>query len=350
MEKSMNAEELQLMLDRHHHNASLTPFFGDLSKKCDCGEIIKYGGITSHSRVCKYGKELRYSFFKEKFLFEEYCPICGDPIRIPDRLCSVHHKKYIFCSSLCFNKAHAIVKKAESVVERTCIICSKNFFTDYHKRKTCSAECKNKQGAIKTTEWHKNLKLNDPEQYLERNEKISKKHKGKPGGIPWNKGLRWEEYLKYYLNKDGTSNLYTSLEKNEKFFKKTKPEMLFEQKLLEWKCNYQYSFFSQRRQFDFLVSGDDVCYVIEIDGDYWHKSRRMKFSEDDIIQQRKDDNEKGKLVNNLTSSRKTFKLLRVWEYHIYNNNEIFEYFKNAFKGVNINENVSKIEEYYQVYY
>lgn len=141
----------------------------------------------------------------------------------------------------------------------------------------------------------------------------------------WNCGLHGEEFLKHYEKSDGTNSLFETLKKNF-FYKKTNAEQKIEILLQELNLDFQYSFFCCKRQFDFLLSLKKHVILIEVDGDYWHKSkRRCKDSSKRDIQ-RKNDIEKEKIILRIKNSNKKWLIIRFWE-------------------IDINENIEKIKNF-----
>lgn len=343
----MDISIIERSLNDHRYNKSL-PSFKDSNqpKPCRCGKHIIFNGISSHSTVCNFAYDLLIDFYKEKYIIYDNCPICNADIKIILNRTGI--STFIFCSQDCRREAEKTLTAYNNIKYNSCVICNTLIKTTIkNDRKTCSDKCLNEVRRTISASWHEVASRDTPELYKARNKKISESTMGRVY-VPWNKNLKGEEYLSHYDKSDGSNSLYDAIQNNNSFFKKTNPEILFETKLKEWGCRYQYSFFTQNRQFDFLVSTNNFCFIIEIDGDYWHKSRRLNFSEDVIQTQRILDKEKEKVIENLTS-HKQFILLRVWEYHIVND-IIWSTFNDIFMEKNISENISKIKEYYSIFY
>lgn len=343
----MHPENIETLLELHFKNQNIT-FSSENKKICGCGREIAFNGITSHRKICDKAEELKNEFLRDKYHIEEYCVICGtDLTDINKNIINHRGRKFIFCSTKCLYEAKHLLKKINEIHINDCIICNNKFETKNIDKKTCSSECYCLLLSNNVADWHKKEK--DTINYKKRNEKIGISSSNRMlGNKPWNTGLHGDDFFKHYIDKNGENNFYKALQKNDKWFKKTLPEKMFEEILIEINCRYQYSFFTQNRQFDFIISTDSYCFIVEIDGDYWHKSRRLEFDEEVIKESRALDEIKGKLISNI-NAKKQFILLRVWEYHIYDKT-IFNYFKDLFQEINVSENISKIEEYYKIYY
>lgn len=341
----MHIDKLRELLVLHKTNKEKCSF-GKTSHLCDCGMRVMYNGISSHSKKCNHTAKLREDFFRVKYHIEDVCPCCSKEISI-----GAHSRlgtNLIFCSEECFLNARKAVSKYDHTHKIECVICGTSVDTLNEHLKTCSEDCCKMLLSATVSAWHEDQRTHHIEKYSDRNIKISNSSKGRVN-VAWNKGISGAEYMAYYEKSDGTNSLYAALMQNDGWFRKTKPEMIFEEKLKEWECRYQYSFFTQHRQFDFLVSVDDYCFVVEVDGDYWHRSRRLEFSESEVLEKRSEDEEKAKLLLNLKSEKK-FVLLRVWEYHVLSDSSIWNVFRDLFRGIEIGKNISKIEEYYRIYY
>lgn len=338
-----NINYLKLMLQKHEENIKNISFANSSTLKCECGQLVVYNGITSHSKICLFSDLLKVKYKKNKFYTNENCPICNTKLTLTGR------RHFVFCNGHCTNRARQIINDYEKKnTEYICATCNK-IFKSTHKRNTCSDECCNQLLSKRVTAYHMRGKTSDNASYRERNEKIGKSRIGKSHGVVWNKGLSGYDYMKHYEKPDGTNSFYEALKKNDGWFKKTAQEKKFEEFLLENHFNYQYSFFACHRQFDFLVSTDNDVFIIELDGDYWHKSRRLSFTEDEIQIARKLDQEKEAVLFSLKFNKR-LTLLRIWEYDINNNETLFTVLTDIFKGTNVDENISKIKEYYKIYY
>lgn len=300
----------------------------------ECGKTITYNGATSHRHKCQTTFLSRDKSIKESF--NNICIICGKTHPINNKnniyLKNIHYLKKNFCSHECYKKANKIILDYSKI--KKCVICNKEFINP--RVKTCSKECN-------ATQLSKKLKNIWATTKDERSENISKgriklvqsKYKFQSS---WNAGLTGKEYLRHY-EKDGVNTLYEGLKKNDKFFKKTSIEIKIEKYLQEQKITYQYSWFNDHRQYDFFVKFKNCYVIIEADGDYWHKSKRIfsDFSEREI--KRKEDQLKENQVLKCNFKMPIF-FLRFWEYDIINH---FDYIEKIIKEIN-NGNIDSIKQ------
>ena len=93
-------------------------------------------------------KELDESEFLP-FVFERFCPECGEPIVQPKR-----GRKKIFCSDVCrfaWKKSHPRPEKWKSSRQAVCPMCGREFTASREygrKRKYCSHACANRGRAL----------------------------------------------------------------------------------------------------------------------------------------------------------------------------------------------------------
>lgn len=113
--------------------------------------------------------------------------------------------------------------------------------------------------------------------------------------------------------------------------------------------NYKYCFFINRRQFDFYVDLDEIKILIEVDGDYWHKSSRRC---NDVLERdikRKEDFDKFEAILGIKSKYKWY-CIRFWEYNVYNNkSEIVNFLSDIKNKINIYDKIKSMNEYYKKY-
>ena len=125
------------------------------------------------------------------------------------------------------------------------------------------------------------------------------------------------------------------MQKNKLWFKKTKPECEFENILMDLKLKYKYMIFFKHKQFDFVIWGSKINIVVEVDGDYWHKSILQCKDEDERKLKRLEDSLKDNIITSLQSDKKYY-IVRFWESDIQDNrDEIINYIKRLI-GDNIN--------------
>lgn len=309
---------------------------------CNCGQEITVNGATSHSLICKDAYLSKTFFLIENFKLDKVCSVCNKSI-IYEKI--IDFRGHVnFCSSECRNVARKYVFKFEKNY-RQCVVCSKyKIMTS----KTCSDKCY--KDLIS-----QNLRKNwEQLQGVARSTRIQlatkKFNEIRKTFSSWNAGLHGEEFLKHYEKSDGTNKLFETLKKNF-FYKKTDAEKRFESLIQEQNLNYQYSFFCCNRQFDFLVSLKKHIVIIEVDGDFWHKSKRR--CKDELIREsyRKLDLEKELVINKIKNTDKKWILIRFWEIDITDSlNKIKQLFEtlvrndedeHKFKSV-----VQEIKEYY----
>ncbi len=229
---------------------------------------------------------------------------------------------------------------------KICPNCKKEFISPQN---TCTHTCGRATASIQLKKYWEKEKGNG--KVSDRNKKISNWRKENKdiisGNDAWNKSLKGREYLKHYDKPDGTNSLIDGLKKNTKFFKKTTIEIKFDDLLKNMGLNYQYSWFCSNRQFDFLISFEEFVLVVELDGDYWHKSKRV-FSDPDLRKiTRLEDYLKEQVIKKIKNTSKEWYLVRFWEYDINHNfDKIEEYIKTFKEGVNVKELVNKIKKWY----
>jgi len=307
-----------------------------------CKKNITFNGCTSHSKIHSDILIAKKAFIKNKYLFQNYC-FCGNEIFVPENIKDARRKHTHFCSSECYNIAKNKVKNyyKKQQMKKKCIICGKAFNANHKDTKTCSYNCWIKLLSIKT----KNVWNNRTD--IEISEKISSGSLGKKGCKAWNKGLTGNDYMKHYIDENGNNSFYEALSKNDKWFRKTSIEKKFEDLLEKLNANYQYSFFTQNSQFDFLISTNNFVYIIELDGDYWHKSRRLFPNETDREMKRLEDNLKSNKIKNIINTKKNWIVLRIWEYDINNNFGIIEeWVKKLLKEEKNDETIYEIKKNY----
>jgi very-short-patch-repair endonuclease len=168
--------------------------------------------------------------------------------------------------------------------------------------------------------------------------------------MPWNFGLSGKEYLKHYQKKDGSNSLYDSIKRNSSFFRKTLPEKKMEDILLFLSLKFEHPFFRKRKQFDFVIFLKNYRFIIEVDGDYWHKSSR-RCSDPTIRRNQRDIDKRKEGVFKKIKSNKSWVVLRFWELDILNDSitvekYIKELIKEDKKG-NCESTIQKIKKYYR---
>lgn len=103
---------------------------------------------------------------------------------------------------------------------------------------------------------------------------------------------------------------------NQMRYKKTAPEMVFENILKQNFIEYEYSPILDKYQYDFKIKNKRI--LIEVDGDYWHGNPEM-YEEFNHIQlsKKKRDKEKEEFAK-----KHNFKLFRIWESDLTNKEKI----------------------------
>jgi very-short-patch-repair endonuclease len=327
-----------------------------LSFTCECSKQIAFNGITSHSKICNLVKPMvskqMFNDIVTNYKGREYCVICGEPI--PDiKSCKRYKSRRIHvCSVNCRKELFRRKTLKQNVGTSKCQVCNCRFYWKGRAYKTCSTKCNNKYISLKVTEDWEKLKKNTTA--------YDKKCKNQGLGFkanysympPWNKGMSGEEYMSHYIQEDGSNSFYDALQKNNGWFKPSNVEFIFKTILDNGNYRYQHSFFSQNSQFDFLLSFNNNVYVIEIDGDYWHKSSRR---EPDIEKRkiiRLADKLKSNKIKNIKNTNKIWHVLRFWEIDLYNEPiKIINHISNLKEFDNdqrkIESEISKISTYYE---
>jgi len=323
---------------------------GSLEFKCKCGNAVTVNGATSHATICNLVHESKREFLKSFFRIKDVCVFCSNKIEYESEIRKLRKGKIDFCSSKCFTAAKVLVKKYELYESRTkiCVICNKQFISN--NCTTCSDECAAKLMSKKAKDWWSDEDNND--QIIARNEKIGKiASASNTGRHPWNHELHGREYLEHYEDENGRNSLHEALKKT--FFKvKTKPEIAFEEILKQLSARYKYSFFCKQHQFDFLVSLSKNVFLVEIDGDYWHKSIRRASDEKDRQVKRQQDNEKASVVlNSIKHTNKKWDLIRFWEIDVRRHNDVVKQFMQKLIGSENDQSeldnvVQEIKAYY----
>lgn len=299
---------------------------GKLKFTCDCGDEITINGATSHRVKCDKAYTSKYKFLNEYFDAQDTCIFCGKKLNKFDGKTRLDASKIYFCSPKCIHEASSFVKRYEK--HKTCVVCGKHHirYSD-----TCSLECSKKIVSDKVKSWHKNSK--NEAFYIDRNRKISEKATKRKVNI-WNKGLSGKEYLNHY-EKNGKNKLLEQLKKNG-WYKKTSPEIKFEQLLIKLKLDYKYSPFIKRLQFDFIIPS--LKLVIEIDGDYFHRSSKKCNDPQERARKREEDINKAKIPE-----KYGYRVIRFWEFCINNEmDKVEEIFKSE-----IQTNSGEWKNYYE---
>lgn len=98
-------------------------------------------------------------------------------------------------------------------------------------------------------------------------------------------------------------------------YKKTKPEIEFENFLIKNNIQYKYGFYLCGKIYDFLLIKKNL--IVEIDGVYWH-GKGLSESKLNNVQKR---NIKNDLLKNSIAKENGYKLIRIWEDEIKNVSE-----------------------------
>lgn len=313
---------------------------GKLNFNCSkCSRCITINGTNSHSKLCESILDDKMSFIKMKFNGYDTCACCDKKIEYTPNIKRLSRYLITFCSDECKSISISYLKNIKK-----CIVCD-NLTTS--KQKTCSKECGKKLTSKSIKTWHIDNK--NTEKYLERNKKIGEKSKiNFKGRVPWNKNLKGDEYLKHFI-KNGRNTLYDAIVNNKKWFIKTNLEIEFEKILIDLEFKYKYCFFINRRQYDFFIDMNDVKILIEVDGDYWHKSSRRCDIITEREKKRKEDLDKFESIQNIKSKYKWY-CIRFWEFNIYNNkDEIVNFLKEIKTKNDLNDKTISIYEYYKKY-
>jgi len=331
----------------------------DITIRCsNCNKEITYNGCGSHAKKCNTIFDDKLIAYKQYYECYEDCVICNSNIVIdkkrPDNKNVIREKthQYVVCSAECKLKLYSFIYHYEHN-KKICPICGNEYIS--LNKKTCSYECGRKlfsnflvnwHSSNKDEDWYKNMHKgrNNFEDYFKTND-------------IWNKGLTGQDYLSHYDKEDGTNSLYTAIRNNRKWYKKTKPECKFEEILSDHKLDYRYSVFHGRHQFDFSIRFQDIMIIVEVDGDYWHKSKLSCTDEEERKMCRLEDKLKSAIItkdNNLSNKMgKKWYIVRFWENDINNDTNIVNKYifriKQAINNGKKFENIFKeIKEYYEI--
>lgn len=323
--------------------------------KCDCGKTVRFNGITSHSKVCEFVVPLvslkMFEDIVSNYDGGERCVVCDNIIPDIKSYKRYNNRRIHTCSSKCRKILVNRRTLKNHVGESICEICGEQFYWKDRPYKTCSDKCNNKLASNNVKNEWSMLKNNNLDKYKDRCRNIgsNRVYISKPA---WNKGLTGEEYLSHYLKEDGTNTLYEGLKKNDGWFKASTPELIFKEILEKGNYRYQHSFFTQGHQYDFLLSFNKNIYIIEIDGDYWHKSSRIEPNADKRKIVRLADKLKADKIKNIKNTNKKWHVIRFWEIDLYNEpSKIAKYMSNLkefdYDQQKVESEISKINSYYE---
>lgn len=299
--------------------------FSKLKIKCsECDLETNINGCTSH--VHKVHKKMFHDKVKkinEVFNINEKCILCDKEISLEKYLLDKKRLSNFYistCNSKCWWKVLNFIHNYNNNLKE-CVVCKNDFI--HIKNVVCSKECEIKHKKETVKNWH--LESKNAKYYIKRNEKISKSRIGKKNNFEiWNKNLSGEEYLKHY-EKNGVNTLYEALKKQKNsWYKKTSIEQKMEDLLIKLDIDYIYCFFYKNRQYDFKIKlNDEKMYIIETDGDYFHKSTRRCLDENERKKSRQSDLDKEKILYDGFGKDKCT-VLRFWEYNINNHMDEIE--------------------------
>lgn len=324
----------------------------------NCKKEIKYNGCTSHYNICHNIFDDKKIFFKNLYnIAENEKCICGKYLfsDVTNEEIRTRGNNIFYCSAKCKYKICAYIKKYETCLHK-CLICNNEFLGSSKTVSTCSKKCRYLHSSNIITQWHKDNK--HTEEYKIRLQKIGKANNFseyiKKNGA-WNKGLFGELYLKHYDKEDGTNSLIEGLKRSTFLYKKTRPEEIIDDLLNDLEFNYKYNIFHQCKQFDFSVFMNNIALIIEVDGDYWHKSKRRISNQLERDIQRNLDKTKDAIIeqynNSIKKLGKCWFIIRFWENDIiYNTNLIKSYLIKLKENINDREKfkniIQEIKEYY----
>lgn len=300
----------------------VTSQFGKIQLTCStCNLITNINGATSHYLKCKKIKEDKFVLIKKIFKLYDNCAFCNAILNYKGLHNNVRSRdiRITTCSNKCKRKIISFIYNYENNLQK-CVICNKQYIGKY---KTCSLDCSNQLRSDSNKDWYKLYKNTDL--YISRNAKISESKIGKKlPFIVWNKGIKGETYLNHY-EKNGKNTLHEALKKQkETWYKKTSIEEKIEKLLIKLGIPYQHCYFFAGTQFDFKINFNDVqTYIIETDGDYFHKSSRRCFDINERELKRYNDKLKENILYNKLGNDKCC-IIRFWEYNINNNIDIIE--------------------------
>ena len=291
---------------------------GDELLVCHCGKKMTASGVASHSTVCSWAFRSRLKYFFKKYKFNMNCPVCKKRIKLDNKLINWRKSyKPFFCCEECYNKARKLVYFYKHH-KKKCIYCKK-IFVGYNN--TCSKECYSKNLSKTVAKAWKKQKRLKPDVYKARCKNIAKRSYATARA--WNKGLHGEEYLKHFV-KNGKNNLYEGLKKNRGWFKITTPEIKIRKILKKLKLRFKHGFFICQKQFDFLISFTKNVIILEVDGDYWHKSKLRCKDIKTRSEKRKDDKIKERIIKRIKNTKKEWIIIRFWENDIiYNTKKVY---------------------------
>jgi len=269
--------------------------------------------MTSHNDVCKHALQSKFRFLFEKFKLYEYC-YCGRKINIDKTHIERSGKHVNFCSNKCLNKAKQFVFHFEYYIKiKKCGICKRKFISYNKTKKTCSQKCANKFSKKAAQKWWNKNKRSQV--VKERNRKIginTKNWRQNKNWPAWNKDLHGKKYFKHYI-KNGKNNFYERLKKNDGWFRATIPEKKIKKILKKLRLRFKHNFFTSQKQFDFLISFKKFIIILEVDGDFWHKSKLKCSDIEKRKEARKVDKKKELLIKKIKNTKKEWVVIRFWE-------------------------------------
>lgn len=320
--------------------------FGQLEIECPvCKKIMNVRGSCSHQKVHMQINQAKRKVV-QKFIYTKEiltkCAVCGKQINAINDKGAVNSSKISTCSLKCSRTLYGWIKKYQRNL-KNCPICGKQFISKYNK--TCSIQCSRKYNGQKAKKWHNKMKNTDTYKDIQRRIGESRREFMKGKYYPaWNKGLTGQQYVSHYDKEDGSNSLYESIKRNNSFFKKTKPQILFQEIMKEINIQYDYSIFINNSQFDFLLKIDQKRLVVQVDGDWWHKSILKCSDQNERKMCRLKDSLKAQKVK---THRNGWDIVRVWQLDIYNNSQ---YIKQLFKKLKEREiydqTIHEIKQYY----
>lgn len=312
-----------------------------------CNKQISYIGCSSHLKICKNIMMDKAKAFKNYFGGNDNCLVCNKEL-VPNKQGRI---ELYCCSKKCKFDLHKFIHSYEFYY-KICPICNNEFIGKYA---TCSRECGYKLSSKSLVDWH--FENKDTDEYKERLKKI-----GDAGNFSnylkthgaWNKGMFGEEYLSHYDKEDGTNSLIEGIKRTNFLFRKTKPEIKIDNLLNELQIDYRYNIFHKNKQFDFSLRFNDFMIILEVDGDYWHKSILKCNDETERKIQRQIDKLKEKIIieenNKINKFDREWFVIRFWEYDINNNIEVIKQFLSKLKNTgnkdDIRNIICEIKEYY----
>jgi len=291
---------------------------------------IKYDGSIFNLRnrlVTNLCRKLNKNGFSFQTILNEYfgefaCETCNKKITYSYSRKRVYIKKY--CSKTCFaNSKKRLKEKIDKYKRKKCKCCGDYYYVDGNHLSRKGACAKKECLEHVLDNFGKNIKKTHWAKTLNKNIIITKRIKTRLNNdkIFDRKYKSWNKDKTGIYSKETIEKMRAGAIRNfeKEIYKKTGIEKIIENFLKEQNLKYKYSFFVEKRQFDFCVF--DKKLLVECQGDFWHANPLfygdgLKKLSDKQILKRKDDE-----IKKIIAIRNGYRILQIWENDIIKNLE-----------------------------